>query len=556
MFRSYQYGFGPTLDLGDGMDTHPTPCGRPRASGGSVPNPGRTLRWARGAALPLVLAVVAAGLVGTGPAGAVTAPTHFVVTAPSAAGAGTPLTFTVTVEDAGGDVVTGYTGTVRFTSSDAAATLPTASTLTDGTGTFSATLDTAGTQTITATDATTSIIGSAEVEVTGAAAQFAVSAPATTTAGTPFSFTVTAEDANDIEVTSYAGTVDFTSSDPDAVLPAASTLTDGTGTFTATLNTTGTQTITATDATTSITGSAEVDVPEKPLTQLSGVDRIATAIAVSQSSFGQSAAGAVVLARDDAFADALTGGPLAAAHDAPLLLTGPTGLDRRVGAEMRRVLAPGGTVYLLGGTAALSQTVEATVTQLGFKPVRLAGADRFGTAVQIATAGLGTPQTVLLVTGEDFADALAATPAASKLGAAILLTQGTAMPFTTSAYLAAHASQVYALGGPAAGADPTATAIVGGDRFQTSALVAARWFTSATVVGFASGASFPDGLAGGADMARLGGPMLLLDPTQSSLPPLVASDLSSVQADVQSADAFGGPAALPPGLIAAAQAAL
>ncbi len=80
------------------------------------------------------------------------AATHFSVSAPSSATSGTSFSFTVTALDAGNNTATGYTGTVHFSSSDGSATLPSNSTLTSGAGTFSATLTTAGNQTVTATD--------------------------------------------------------------------------------------------------------------------------------------------------------------------------------------------------------------------------------------------------------------------------------------------------------------------------------------------------------------------------------------------------------------------
>jgi uncharacterized repeat protein (TIGR01451 family) len=93
--------------------------------------------------------------------------THFLVTAPGSATAATSFNFTVTAQDSSNRTVTSYNGTVHFTSSDGAATLPADSTLTNGVGTFSATLNTAGSQTITATDkVTASITGSAAVTVT------------------------------------------------------------------------------------------------------------------------------------------------------------------------------------------------------------------------------------------------------------------------------------------------------------------------------------------------------------------------------------------------------
>jgi len=89
------------------------------------------------------------------------------------------------------------------------------------------------------------------------AIHFSISAPASATAGVPFSLPVTALDANNNPVVGYAGTVHLTSSDPSAVLPANLTLSQGTGNFSATLNTAGPQTITATDSSNpAITGSS------------------------------------------------------------------------------------------------------------------------------------------------------------------------------------------------------------------------------------------------------------------------------------------------------------
>src|SRR4029078_12342390 len=84
--------------------------------------------------------------------------THFVVSAPSSATAGSAFSFTVTAQAASNNTAFGYAGTVHFTSTDGAAVLPANTTLTNGTGSFSATLKTAGNQTITATDTVTSSI--------------------------------------------------------------------------------------------------------------------------------------------------------------------------------------------------------------------------------------------------------------------------------------------------------------------------------------------------------------------------------------------------------------
>jgi len=115
---------------------------------------------------------------------------HFLVSAAvDTVVAGTPFDFTVTVQDAYNNTVTGYTGTVSFSSGDpAGATLPDNYTFTTGTGgdngvhTFAggATLYTVGTWDVTATDSSDpTITGSAFVTVTPAAAvSFTIAVPA------------------------------------------------------------------------------------------------------------------------------------------------------------------------------------------------------------------------------------------------------------------------------------------------------------------------------------------------------------------------------------------
>ncbi len=97
------------------------------------------------------------------------AATHFSVTAASPQVAGASFPATVTALDANNATATLYAGTVKITSSDSAAVLPANATLTNGVGTFAVTLNTKGSQTVTATDTVTgSIAGvSLAISVTG-----------------------------------------------------------------------------------------------------------------------------------------------------------------------------------------------------------------------------------------------------------------------------------------------------------------------------------------------------------------------------------------------------
>jgi hypothetical protein len=198
---------------------------------------------------------------------------HLDLSAPAQAVAGTPLTVTATARDAFNNVKPDYRGTVHFTSDDPQAALPGdyAFTAADaGVHTFAAgaTLYTAGTRDVTATDAVSGVSGSAPVDVVAAAAvAFQVLVPAGATSGTAFDGTVVAVDPYGNTDTNYTGTVTFTSTDgdPGVVLPPdyAFTADDaGVHTFAGgfTLITLGEQTLTATDTVSGITGSATVTV--------------------------------------------------------------------------------------------------------------------------------------------------------------------------------------------------------------------------------------------------------------------------------------------------------
>jgi len=284
--------------------------------------------------------------------------------------------------------------------------------------------------------------------------------------------------------------------------------------------------------------------PTGTVSRLSGADRDATAVAVSEASFPTAgSAGAVVVASDANYPDALAGTPLAVAKRAPLLLTPPSGLSAAVSAEISRVAPKGSTVYVLGGDGALSSTVDSQVQALGDSPRRLAGADREATAVAIAGA-LGDPKTVLEATGFGFPDALSAGAAAARVGGAVLLTNGTSQASETAGYLGAHPGDTtVAIGGPAATADPTATPLVGADRYATAVMVAGHFFLSPIVVGFASGVTFPDALSGGANIGKAGGPMVLVPPC-GALPSSVTGYLGQVKASVSSGKLYGGPGAV------------
>jgi hypothetical protein len=213
----------------------------------------------------------------TGPA------TSFQINAASSVLAGQPFVATVTALDADGRVVPGYTGTVKFTSTDAypGVSLPPNYTFTasdNSTHNIALVFYTAGTQTLNVQDtANPSIAGNATIAVqAGAATHLVITAPQSTVAGSSLDVTVAALDLYGNADANYAGTVAFASTDSasGSVLPADYTFTSadkGTHTFSGgvTLLSAGSRTITATDKSNgSFTATANLQVMPAAATQL------------------------------------------------------------------------------------------------------------------------------------------------------------------------------------------------------------------------------------------------------------------------------------------------
>jgi putative cell wall-binding protein len=283
-----------------------------------------------------------------------------------------------------------------------------------------------------------------------------------------------------------------------------------------------------------------------------GPGRVETATAVSGR--GVEAADTVVLARADDPADALAGGPLAVAEDAPLLLTASSGLSAVTRNEIRRLGAS--EAILLGGPAALGEQVVADLERLGVRVRRVAGTNRFATAAEVA-ALLGRGHEVFVALGDrDFADALSASAIAASAGSPILLVAADRVPAETAAALDAG-TDVTVVGGTAAISTQLANALdarggtlrrLSGDtRYATSAAVAraalARGATAATTW-IASGHHFPDALVSGAAAARDGGLLLLVDGTDLDGSPATRDLIAEHAGAVETLRVAGGAAAV------------
>ena len=214
-------------------------------------------------------------------------------------------------------------------------------------------------------------------------------------------------------------------------------------------------------------GGTDADVAVVRVAAGDRTEAVEQAVAMSRFTFPERAERAVI-ARADNFADALAGSGLGFGTG-PLLFTPPTGpLPAATRGELQRLLGPGATVYVMGGSAAVPAAVDDELRSLGFTPERFAGATREETAALAAPEVLRILRasqipdlgTVVVTTRADWPDAVAGGSLAAFWGMPILLTPSDALhPATEAALRELAPRDVFVLGGTAAVGDAVAARI-------------------------------------------------------------------------------------------------
>ncbi|HWR40832.1 MAG TPA: cell wall-binding repeat-containing protein [Patescibacteria group bacterium] len=278
--------------------------------------------------------------------------------------------------------------------------------------------------------------------------------------------------------------------------------------------------------------------PEAPVIAASTLSRLAgqtkndTALSVAKAAYPDKVTNAV-LATADYYPDALAGSVLAYQLNAPILLVDSSEADQeKVVDYLKANLEQEGRVYILGGTAVVSSGMDAKLQNSGFNHItRIAGETRYDTAVKIAdqlNVKTGTP--VVLVSGENYPDALAVSSIAAQNQFPILLVQKDGIGEAVSEELAAlKPSKIYIIGlegaiSPAVesqAAKITGLAaenivrIGGADRYATSLAIAEYFNLGSQTMCIATGNKFPDALAGSVYAAKTKAPIILTDSSLS-----------------------------------------
>ncbi len=269
------------------------------------------------------------------------------------------------------------------------------------------------------------------------------------------------------------------------------------------------------------TASKLIELEDSKVTRVSGSSRYETALDAAEmlkeiqkvETFDN-----IVVASGVSFPDALSGSYLATELNAPILLVKEKNNDD-VLTYIEENLSADGVVYILGGTASVPESFATALGDAEIKCERLSGTNRYLTNLEIlGEAGLNGKK-ILVCTGDNFADSLAA----SATNLPILLVNG------KDSQLSAHQTEFlervenctfYIIGGPNTVSAEIETElqnygevkrVSGMTREETSVKVAEEFFEDPDTVALAYSRNFPDGLSGGPVAYALGAPLLLVN---------------------------------------------
>ena len=255
---------------------------------------------------------------------------------------------------------------------------------------------------------------------------------------------------------------------------------------------------------------------QSDLYRLKGSNRYRTGTAIAnelKAVLGIEKFQTVIVAYGEKFPDALTGSYLAGKFDAPILLTDKSA-DAEVAEYIRSNVAEGGKVYILGGTAAVTQSFEDNIRSSGYDVERLKGKNRYETNLEILKeAGVDASTEILIATGSNYADSLSA----SATGLPMLLVDKE-LTAQQVEFLEGTSKRFVILGGTAAVSEAVeealetigeVTRVKGKNRYETSTVIAQRYFSAPNCVVLAYGEAFPDGLCGGPLALVAGAPLIL-----------------------------------------------
>ncbi|WP_050607937.1 cell wall-binding repeat-containing protein [Clostridium niameyense] len=271
--------------------------------------------------------------------------------------------------------------------------------------------------------------------------------------------------------------------------------------------------------------------PNIKVQRLGGKDRFETSQKICEQ-FAKEHISNVIIANGNNFPDALTGSVLSKKLNAPILL-----VDKTLNGSKNSIkyiesnLSKDGTIFILGSKDVVEDEFISYFNKKGYKNIkRLGGNDRFDTnkiIVDNMKVEKGTP--VVIVTGENFPDALSVSSVAAIKGYPILMSKKNSLPeIMKDTIKDIQPSKVFLIGSEGVLGDNIVNEVnnlvpeiqsknilrlYGEDRYETS-LNIFKYFKNELdnkYAVIAIGSNFPDALSGGALASKLKAPILLTD---------------------------------------------
>ena len=284
--------------------------------------------------------------------------------------------------------------------------------------------------------------------------------------------------------------------------------------------------------------------------RLAGYDRYETAFQIAKTGWQQS--DYAVIADGGNYPDALAAVPLAAKLNAPLLLTNTNSLNPKTSTALKDLKVM--KIYLVGGTAVISSDVENQLTKAGYIVKRIAGQDKYATAIKIAEE-LGDAKEVAVTVGDDYADALSIGPIAAKRQMPIILVPKNNITSDIENYVnSKNITKTYVIGDQSLISDNVVKKfnnperILGQDKYARNIAVLNRFTESYqhSNLCLATGENFADALAGAVYAAKNNGAVTLV---KSDLPVSTDAFLKGNTTALTTITVFGGEAVVPSKLV-------
>lgn len=300
----------------------------------------------------------------------------------------------------------------------------------------------------------------------------------------------------------------------------------------------------------------ETSTMKNPI-RIGGKDRYETSIKISQAGWN-SGCDTVVIANGAVFADALSAAPFAAKLKAPILLSDGDNISLEMTQELERLTPK--NIVIIGGEGAISKKLENSLVDRGYKCSRIWGRNRYETSLEIAME-LENSEKIILVSGENFPDAMSIASYAAMKGIPIMLISKDTIDKGIEEYLDSvnsKISKVFVIGGQ--GVLPEELIeniridknkierIWGKNRFKTNEAVIERFKNdfSFSNVFIASAKDFPDALSSSVLAAKTKSPVILITNEEKYVAQKLINDMKKV---IKNINVIGGKGTIPNGLI-------